>query len=658
MCTLPKRRKTIVFEDLNTFNLTTALLFVFLRFNVFCLNFSKRLKNDLATTLLATINIRLINFEECRDIDIAITDADSREFTDKTTKELFKDDNVLYLFGSMFPGVKCIEKKIKSVVHDMVVGNCIGLSSILCWVEDYAKPGERVYLFSPNNVFRRIILKKSKFNCINLYPVWLFYVVTFFRTALNIAINISKLLYSKARWHSHSREKQSSRMVQTQPALETPDISQHEVIYFPHESVAYGSLFFKDQFYFDDPNSPFHMSRILHIELSRSVTSEEWYQKMIRGFCKNKVPFCFLPDISKRRYVNHIVFFVSFLYRNFSKIRRLRMPNRFFMTLLFLKIYIRFKCYVEILARFKSARVALVGYDVLFPKILSLALEARKITTIATQERFISGFNGSRNCILNTYLTNSEISEEKIRKKDYTCVNRFKAVGYVRSDILYRCANGSGEEPYRKIKEKQRLVLAMDYHSYLDKFTNFQQQILNWRANKAFYKDLIRLSIRFPDIYIVIRSKNDDWCRVPDMQDVYEVMEKLSNIEVNRDFRPNRGYEIASMADIAIAKYTSFGDECLAAGKPVLFYDFLPNASKAISSYFDYEKYPVFVHSYEELEERIRLFLKKGFYMDEGLFNKMKNRFFGDLYDGNVVKRVHEELMKLYSEQNSEVHLD
>ena len=155
-----------------------------------------------------------------------------------------------------------------------------------------------------------------------------------------------------------------------------------------------------------------------------------------------------------------------------------------------------------------------------------------------------------------------------------------------------------------------------------------------------------------------IRSKNDDWCRVPELRDVYEFMKVLPNLEVNRDFRLNRGYEIASMADMVIAKHTSFAHECLAAGKPVLFYDFLPNARKMISSFFDYEKYPIFVYSYGELEDRIRLFLEKGFYMNEGLFNKMKNRFFGDFYDGNVVKRVHEELMKLYSEQNSAVNLD
>ena len=656
MPTLSKKTKTIVFEEVNPFNLFIALFFVLLRFNVFYLYQSKWFRNDNAAYLMKAFGVKLINFEECQEIDISITDADSRKLTHGVMMELFEDERMLRFFGRLFSGVKDIEKKLKSVIHHMVVANFMGLSNILCWIEDYAKPGENIYLFSSKNTFREIILKKWGFNCVNLYPAPLFYVATFFRMVLKTGIRGTRLMHSKL--VTSPRRNRYSGQVYAPSILKTPDISKYEIIYFPHESIAYGNLFLKDHFYFEDPNCPFHMSKILHIGLSDSLTSEGWYKRTVKTFVDNNVPFCDLPIVSKQNYLKYVLNYFGFILGSFSHVRQIRMPKRLFMILLFLRIYMQYRKYLDILSRFKKARIALVGYDILLPETLSLALETSNIRTIATQERLISGFNSSYNCILDTYLTCSKISEEYMRKKTYTCVHRYKAVGFVRSDILYKYSNESGEESYRKIKEKQRLVLAMDYHSYLDKYTNYQQQILNWRANKAFYKDLIRLSLRFPDIYIVIRSKNDDWCRVPELRDVYEFMKVLPNLEVNRDFRLNRGYEIASMADMVIAKHTSFAHECLAAGKPVLFYDFLPNARKMISSFFDYEKYPIFVYSYGELEDRIRLFLEKGFYMNEGLFNKMKNRFFGDFYDGNVVKRVHEELMKLYSEQNSAVNLD
>lgn len=651
-----QKRKAIVFKEVNFLNLAVALFFALFRFKVYCLALSELFKNDTAVALFKSLNIRLINLEECQNIDISITDADSGNLTHSVMAELFQDERVLRCFGRLFPGVWDIEKKLKSIICHMVVDNLLGLSNILCWVQDYARHGEKVYLFSPNNVFSRIILKNANCHCVNLYPVPLFYVVTFLCIVLNICGNSARLLYSKV--ISHSKVNNRAEQDCNTPMLKTPDISKYEVIYFPHESVAYGNLFLKDQFYCEDPDSPFHMTKILHIELSGSVTSKEWYRKMVIAFNENRVPFCFLPSIPKRHYVNYLFDFALFFYHNFFRIKRFRMSNRLFMTLLFLRSYLQFRRYMTILGRFKKARIALVGYDILFPEILSLALERLNIKTFATQERLISSFSNSFTCILDTYLTCSEISEEYMRKKPCSYVHQYKAVGFVRSDILYRCSNGCEEEFYRKIKKNKRLVLAMDYHSYPDKFTNFQQQIVNWRANKAFYKDLIRLSLRYPEIYIVLRSKNDDWCRVPDLQDVFEFMEVLPNLEVNRDFRINRGYEIASMADIVIAKHTSFADECLAAGKPVLFYDFLPNARKMISSYFDYEKYPIFVYSYEELEERIRLLLEDDFYMDKNLLENMRRRFFGDLHDGKVVKRVHEELMKLYSEQNSAVNLD
>ncbi len=656
MSGLRKKRKTIVFEEVNPFFLFIAFFFVLLRFNVFYLYQTKCFRNDTIVYLIQALGVRLINFEECQEIDISITDADSRKLTHEVMMELFKDERTLRFFGRLFSGVKDIEKKLKSVIHDMVVANFMGPSNIMCWIEDYAEPGEKIYLFSSNNTFREIILKKWRFNCVNLYPAPLFYMSTFFGIVLKVLISGARLMHS--RLVNNPKRNRDSGQGYVPSVSKTPDICQHEVIYFPHESIAYGSLFLKDHFYSPDPRSPFHMSKILHVELSNSVTSEGWFERMFMTFRENKVPFCFLPDVPKQQYVKYILSYFVFILENFSYIKQIRMPKRFFMILIFLRVYVQYMKYLSILSQFKKARIALVGYDILLPETLSLALEKLNIRTIAAQERLISGFNNSYNCILDTYLTCSKISEEYMRKKEYTCVQNFKAVGFVRSDILYKYSNGSGEESYRKIKEKKRLVLAMDYHSYLDKYTNYQQQILNWRANKAFYNDLIRLSLRFPDIYVVVRSKNDDWCRVPEFRDVYEFMKVLPNLEVNRDFRLNRGYEIASMADIVIAKHTSFAHECLAAEKPVLFYDFLPNARKMISSFFDYEKYPIFVYSYEELEDRIRLFLEKGFYMDEDLFYKMKDRFFGDLYDGNVVKRVHEELMKLYSEQKRAVNLN
>ena len=76
-----KKRKTIVFEEVNAFNLFLALFFVLLRFNVYYLYQAKWLKNDTAAYLLKALGVMLINFEECQEIDISITDADSRNLS-------------------------------------------------------------------------------------------------------------------------------------------------------------------------------------------------------------------------------------------------------------------------------------------------------------------------------------------------------------------------------------------------------------------------------------------------------------------------------------------------------------------------------------------------------------------------------------------------
>ena len=181
------KKRTIVFEELNFFNLGVALFFALLRFKVYYLYQTERFRSDTAFCFFKALGIELINFEECHNIDISITDADSKMLTHRLINEFIKDEQTFSFWGGMFPGLKDFEKKMESVIHQMAVANFMRLSNVLCWIEDYAEPGEKIFLFSPNNIFRKIILKNSNLNCVNLYPVMLFYSVAFYDWASRLA---------------------------------------------------------------------------------------------------------------------------------------------------------------------------------------------------------------------------------------------------------------------------------------------------------------------------------------------------------------------------------------------------------------------------------------------------------------------------------------
>ena len=98
-----------------------------------------------------------------------------------------------------------------------------------------------------------------------------------------------------------------------------------------------------------------------------------------------------------------------------------------------------------------------------------------------------------------------------------------------------------------------------------------------------------------------------------------------------------------SYADAAIALHTSLGDEMLAAGKPVLFYDYYG----VPTPYFDYEGYPVIVYDYDELSNRLQDIID-GNFMDEKQFSEMRKRFYNDSFDGKIKERLHVHLMDIY----------
>jgi hypothetical protein len=154
---------------------------------------------------------------------------------------------------------------------------------------------------------------------------------------------------------------------------------------------------------------------------------------------------------------------------------------------------------------------------------------------------------------------------------------------------------------------------------------------------------LIQLAKEHPDTYFMIKGKNNTAYHIPEMEGTMAIIHSSSNMGIEEDHEVYSPYKLAAIADAAIAVHTSLGDEMLAAGKPVLFYDYLGFPS----AYFDYEGYPVIAYSYEELSERLRD-IKKGRFMGKTKFDQMRERFYTANNDGKVKEILQKELLKIY----------
>jgi hypothetical protein len=324
--------------------------------------------------------------------------------------------------------------------------------------------------------------------------------------------------------------------------------------------------------------------------------------------------------------------------------------------LLILVGYLLFMKYYNLLSVCRHTKIALVGYDCLFPPWVSMALQARGIKVVATQERFIQAFYPNLSLILDVYYVASNQVASKLRSNPNCCIGEIKSIGMVRNDLLER-NKIIRSEAIRDCSKKGRYnILVFDYHSIFDWFENKEELLSSWLNNRAFYMDIIKLALEFPQLNFILRGKDINWCRIPFFKDVHSVIKNIPNIEINKDYdRINVSYELAACADLVVAKHTSIGDECLASGIPVLFHDYTPNCPQGVSSVFDYNNYPVFVYSYNELRDRLEQFITDSNYMPDDKFEKLRYDFYGNSADGKVRMRLRDELHALLDKIDNKI---
>jgi hypothetical protein len=629
-------KNLLIIEQLSFMSLIYALLFRMLGFKSIFLKISRRLKNEKFLNLLSGIDISIVDYSSFKYYDWSKLVSLSAQLSKNVYSKMF-DNNELKKYEAFFQEVEDIDKKLKVVIINILIGMFGGLAEVLICAEYYKKKFKLIRIYTKSNGFVRIALGDEEYQHIkNISQSAFFYlpiIFTLTRRAASLAIKYLLRLFKRSYLYDNKNMLNEQKQ----------NFSKYEVLYFPHQGVAYGDLFLKDQFYMSDPSCPFHRRNILHIEYQK-LADEETNKNIVSFYEENNVPYCYTPGFNLYGLKNR-------LFRNLSCLLNrniFRRNGSFLKVILVLYVYNQYNGYFRFLSKFKNAKIALVGYDILFPKVLSMALSAKGITTIATQERLVPGYYNNFNVMLDYYFVINESIKDRLYSSEASYVKTVVPIGPIRSDLL----NGFKKKSYdSKIvdKKKYKLVIAYDFHSVKDCFEDNSSQAINWENNLLFYNDLIKLCKDFPDIYIVIRGKNDIWCSLPAFSEVYEDIMKIPNIEINRDYSEmDISYKLASQADLIIAKPTSIGDEALACGIPVLFHDYSQNMKQMVSSVFNYDNYPVFVYSYSDLKSRMQGIINGTDHLNSDLLEKMKRDFFTIPQNGTIKQRLHTQLTKIY----------
>jgi hypothetical protein len=471
-------------------------------------------------------------------------------------------EGALAKIATHFPLVADREHKVRALAHDVVI-EAFRPHALTYAVAEYRRArGDRCLLWSAGGLFACLL-----FHRFGTVPV----LVPSLPLALVLLVKrlAAGLFRPRA---APSADPASDFPARTQAPIDA------EVLLFPHKGVG-GELYERDQYYSDEPDSPFSRKRICHVELADVLRQPgQWRSEMVEGYrIAGIAPFVLnlpAPTVDPRQWLKAFLSGwragLGLLGSLVVEVARRRVDRG-----------------VAALVVFLNARLALLGYEYLFPVWLAYALQARGIRVVATQERFFHCLLPGWPVIIDDYFVHGEAAQQRLARNEFACIARTYPAGDLRTEWLTKPLNYDGFPP-----GYDHLTLVLDWHSTPDLAEDRQLHTCSWANNKLFYRDIFQLAARFPKCFFLVRGKNADWLNIPDFNDIRQEMNALPNVSVSADYSQQRiAYALASKADSIIARFTSLGDQALAVGKPVIVHDISANGGPLLSSLLSYEPY-------------------------------------------------------------------
>jgi hypothetical protein len=640
-----KSKKIIIFESLNRFGLLIARLFKRLKYKVVYLQPAGSLNNEAAVDRLAAEGIEQVDYDRFRYYEVPWYYNKEIDLARKVYTALGHDE-ALAEFEPLFEGLNDWKPRLRAAAYDMIV-KYLGRVPHACIAADYfARHYERVYLAVNTNAVTRMALA-GRDGYRNLWPGWLSTMLTLGKLA-GLASRFA------LKWITKPRIKHTQMKPGSVESIGSEFGASPDVLYFPHQGLSFGNLFTKDYYYSSDPASPFNPGNILHIELQPFGVGGGLPEEAMASYRRHNLKYTIEPKYSPGFLARGAMEYLRFICLNgvvgfFNSKTKIK-------HWVYGGVYALFFNYLNLTAQYGGAKIALVGYDALFPKTLSMALSTRGITTVAAQERFIMAFMPNFNYVLDQYLVWGPAVVDQLKKSDTSYLGTTIPIGPVRLDLIDQFRQQPPVDHIAKIKQNHHLIVAYDFPSGPDRMRRAMNPMVTWENNRAMYEDLIRLAEEIPNVYIILRGKDDVWCDLPEFKDIYDRIQAMPNMEINREYTEfHVSSRLAAVADTVVAKHTSIAEEALAAGIPVLFYDFMPNIRRYVSSLYDFEGHPVCVLSYKELRDRIVRIVERGDYMDNEEFKRLRQYLYASAFDGNVRARLQEALHGLVNQQDAEV---
>jgi hypothetical protein len=624
-------RRKIYFLELNWINFPIVLLFRLAGIRVYYLILSSSWQKKSKIQKLNELGIIWLNHQEFNVKKLSVYLVKANKIREHLRSFLIQK-NIFHHLKTQTKIPDSEELSLISVVVRSMESRILQLAELFVFAELIENKGTSdSWMWVPNDIISRSIFEHEG-GWVNICPGW-WSSLSFIGYGLN---RVCRRGFEKLKILKHLKYPKMNRDPQntTNSIAGKTKWSKYQIIYFPHQGIYYGNLFKKDHFYSSKTESPFYPSKILHFSLSED-------QKLIKSsleyYKENDIPYADwadVPGITKKQLILMSYFFITKYLMTF------RRELDLYLIIIFLLNYIRIKDNLYRLEQFSMLKIVLVGYDILFPTQLALACRIKKIKTVAVQERmlplwFFSPF------MMDHYFVYGHASKEILDERFKSLIKNIYEIGPIRLGKHYECS----EKKYKKqLPDYKFRVLVLDSHSEYDFYQNGRCFGNNRRNNIKFYQDILNLCASFPQAHFMIKGKNHDFINIPYFSDVVNQIEESPNCMLVKDYEKWTPYTSVAVSDIAIALHTSLGDEMLALGKPVIFYEYVRFASE----FFDYGP-EVMSYTFEDLKLKLVTFFNNPDKYNQKLASIRKKCF--NISNETPKQLLDKELIEIYREQ-------
>lgn len=567
--------------------------------------------------------------------DIGVINGDLNDIAKKCVDDLYQDVDTTIDLSFFFVNIQNLQKKIKLFFYEYFDSLYYSQIHVIAWLESSVYKNSIIFNVSSLRLGAKLIWKHS-----NLRVFFILNYLTFFIGTLDKATIFFFKYLVKITFIKFKNIKKNN--IKINLLQENSSMNQNEVLFFPHNgAITFGNPP-RDYFYSNQIDSPFHPSKITHLEYDYRLNVKLQKERMKDYFNTNLIHYTFFTN-------THFPLknVISFIIKIFSTIRNFNFKNignnllYFYILLTSFLIFIRCCKSLEI---YKKAKIALIGYDILFPKALSLSLESLNIKTIAASERFIIPYINKHSFNFDTVFSISDSQSKKIIDSNRLLANNIFPVGQIRTDHFFDAHN-------LRSNFKER-VLILDFNIEADFELEKFKVDTNWKNDINFRNEILSLAEDNLEIEFIFRGKNCDWYKNKYHKAVIKKVDSLPNVSVDTDYSYNywQSYHLCASANLIIARPTSLAEECVSKGMDVIVVDYGINYTTTVSKFLPKILRQYHCHSYEELNEMFSHWLKNKSILPKEKKNQIKKMIFSNLTDGKVKLRIQKHLKEIYEQ--------